>query len=89
MKSSIHIQNLKCDGCAHTITTKLKELSSISNINVNVNEHKVIFNYTNEIDAIRVKEKLKKLGYPSIEKTNSLAMKAKSFVSCASGKLSK
>jgi len=34
-----------------------------------------------------VKEKLKSLGYPSIEDTNGVITKAKSFVSCATGKL--
>lgn len=89
MKVSIIIQNLKCGGCAHTITSKLSELDFISDLNVNVDESKVSFNYTNEMDALKVKEKLKALGYPSIDETNSLTTKAKSFVSCATGKLSK
>lgn len=89
MKVSIIIQNLKCGGCAHTITSKLSELDFISDLNVNVDESKVSFNYTNEMDALKVKGKLKALGYPSIDETNSLTTKAKSFVSCATGKLSK
>ena len=36
-----------------------------------------------------LREKLKDLGYPSIDETNSLTSKAKSFVSCATGKFSK
>ena len=89
MKTAIIIQNLKCGGCAHTITTKLSELDFISDLNVDVDESKVSFNYTNEMDAIKVKEKLKALGYPSIDDANSLTTKAKSFVSCATGKISK
>jgi hypothetical protein len=38
-------------------------------------------------DALIVKEKLKTLGYPSIEDANGMLSKAKSFVSCASGKM--
>jgi hypothetical protein len=36
-----------------------------------------------------VKDKLKSLGYPSIDDENTLTSRAKSFVSCATGKLSK
>lgn len=89
MKTSILVQNLKCGGCANTITTKLSNIANISNLQVDVEESKVSFNYLNETDAFLVKEKLKNLGYPSIEDANSLSSKAKSFVSCATGKLSK
>ena len=89
MKTSISVQNLKCGGCAHTITSKLSTIENISNIDVNLEENKVSFNYLSESDAFQVKEKLRHLGYPSIEDENSLASKAKSFVSCATGKMSK
>ena len=89
MKTSIIVQNLKCGGCANTITTKLSEIENINNLTVDVEESKVSFNYINEADAFIVKDKLKTLGYPSIDDTNSLTSKAKSFVSCATGRLSK
>ncbi|WP_370225577.1 heavy-metal-associated domain-containing protein [Mesoflavibacter sp.] len=89
MKTSIIVQNLKCGGCANTISTKLSEIETISNIQVDVEESKVTFNVSNSEDAIEVKQKLKSLGYPSIEDENGLVSKAKSFVSCATGKLSK
>lgn len=89
MKTSILVQNLKCGGCAHTISTKLATIENISNLQVNVDESKVSFEYSNEEDAFKVKETLKNLGYPSIEDANSFSSKAKSFVSCATGKLSK
>lgn len=89
MKTSIIVQNLKCGGCANTISTKLSEIETISNIQVDVEESKVTFNVSNSEDAIAVKQKLKSLGYPSIEDENGLVSKAKSFVSCATGKLSK
>jgi len=89
MKTSIIVQNLKCGGCASTISAKLSEIKAISNINVDVEESKVTFDYVNSEDAIEVKQKLRSLGYPSIEDENGLVSKAKSFVSCATGKLSK
>ena len=87
MKTSIIVQNLKCGGCANTISTKLSSITNISGIHVDVDESKVSFNYQNEIDAFAVKDKLKALGYPSIEDTNTFRAKTKSFVSCATGKM--
>ncbi|WP_055443575.1 heavy-metal-associated domain-containing protein [Lacinutrix himadriensis] len=88
MKTSILVQNLKCGGCANTITTKLSEIKNILDINIDVEESKVSFKYTNEADAFAVKDKLKMLGYPSVDEDNNIISKAKSFVSCATGKLS-
>lgn len=88
-RTSIYIQNLKCGGCAHTITTKLGTLENITDLHVDTDENKVSFSYLNEADVFTVKERLKDLGYPSLEDSNSLTSKAKSFVSCATGKLSK
>ena len=89
MKASIYIQNLKCGGCAHTISTKLSEFDSISDIDVNVDDNNVSFNYDNVSDLELVKAKLKTLGYPTVDDKNDLLLKAKSYVSCASGKITK
>ena len=89
MKTSISVQNLKCGGCAHTITSKISAIENISNLEVDVEENRVSFNYLMDADVLAVKFKLKNLGYPSIEDDNSLVSKAKSFVSCATGKISK
>lgn len=89
MKTSVIVQNLKCGGCANTITNSISSIQNISEVAVDVAESKVTFTTANDEDAIKVKEKLKNLGYPSIDDTNTFTSKAKSFVSCATGKLSK
>ncbi|MBT8298702.1 MAG: heavy-metal-associated domain-containing protein [Maribacter sp.] len=89
MKATIIVQNLKCDGCARTITDRLSDLDNISEVQVFTDTSTVSFTYEDSGDALNVKDKLKDLGYPSIDSKNSLASKAKSFVSCASGKMSK
>ncbi|NNK76204.1 MAG: heavy-metal-associated domain-containing protein [Maribacter sp.] len=89
MKATIIVQNLKCDGCARTITDRLSDLDNISEVQVITDTSTVSFTYEDSGDALNVKDKLKDLGYPSIDSKNSLASKAKSFVSCASGKMSK
>lgn len=89
MKTSIIVQNLKCGGCASTITSRISDIKNISDIHIDVDESSVSFSFINDTEAIAVKDKLRALGYPSIDDDNNLVSKAKSFVSCATGKLSK
>ena len=88
MKTTLYIQNLKCGGCANTITKNISTLDAITDVSVNVEESCVSFVYTTEEKLIEVKEKLKSLGYPEDGEANSLMEKAKSYVSCAIGKMS-
>ncbi len=88
MTTIINIQNLKCGGCANTIITKLSGIEGVSNVNVNVESSSVAFNYTSDNNITAVKNKLRVIGYPIEGEKNSVVSKAKSFVSCATGKMS-
>ncbi|MGJ8684952.1 MAG: heavy-metal-associated domain-containing protein [Nonlabens sp.] len=88
MKTTIIVQNLKCGGCANTIITKIGALPNITDVTVDNKNAAVSFESVQTEDVLLVKEKLKSLGYPSIEENNNVVSKAKSFVSCATGKLS-
>lgn len=87
MESTLQIQNLKCGGCAHTIETRLNELEGISNIIVDNDAHSVSFNYNKIKELESAKTVLSTLGYPVAGASNPLTKKAKSFVSCAIGKM--
>lgn len=87
MKTTLEIQNLKCGGCAHTITAKLADVSGIKDVLVSVEMSQVSFDHNTEADLVAVKQKLKSLGYPEVDATNSVLTKAKSFISCATGKI--
>ena len=87
MTTTLYIQNLKCNGCANTITNKLSVLSNISAIKVDVERDSVTFDYEDTIALQSVKETLISNGYPEEGEKNSLGTKAKSFVSCAIGKM--
>jgi copper chaperone CopZ len=87
MKANLIVQNLKCGGCAKTISNKLLEIKAIKNVAVDVDSSKIEFDFNDENDVALVKDKLKSIGYPSMDETNSLITKAKSYVSCATGKL--
>ncbi|TWO32606.1 heavy-metal-associated domain-containing protein [Seonamhaeicola sediminis] len=89
MKTTLEIQNLKCGGCANTISTKLSELEFVDNVEINNNDNTVTFSYENEETLNIVKSLLAKLGYPEVGDKNALSTKAKSFVSCAIGRMNK
>ena len=88
MEATIYIQNLKCGGCANTIKKNVTAIENITNVKVNVEESSVTFNYETEANLAEVKNKLQSLGYPEDGEANSLGSKAKSYVSCAIGKMS-
>lgn len=88
METTIYIQNLKCGGCANTITKNVTAIENITNVKVNVEESSVTFNYESEANLVVVKNKLQSLVYPEDGEANSISSKAKSYVSCAIGKMS-
>ena len=87
MKTTIEIQNLKCGGCANTITRRLSEINDLSELTINNDNHTVSFNYEHENTLIKAKELLNNIGYPVVGDKNALTTKAKSFVSCAVGRI--
>jgi copper chaperone len=87
MKAIVHIQNLKCGGCANTISKKLNSIDDVSDVLVEVEDNSVTFEYSEAHTLDVVKKTLADIGYPEDGETNTLASKAKSYVSCAFGKI--
>ena len=87
MKTTVRIQNLKCNGCASTIKNKLSELDNINEVSVDVEKDAVTFKYDKEDTFETAKKELHKLGYPLVGEENKLQSKAKSYVSCAVGRM--
>lgn len=87
MITTVHIQNLKCSGCANTITKKLDSLDDVSEVLVELEDNSVTFKYSEEHTLHIVKKVLADLGYPEDGESNNLSAKAKSYVSCAFGKM--
>ena len=87
METKIYIENLKCGGCAATIKKGISAIDGVSEITVNVDESLVEIQMKKDVIAA-VKEKLSKMGYPEVGDKNTVLHKAKSFVSCATGKMS-
>ncbi|MDD2986479.1 heavy metal-associated domain-containing protein [Flavobacterium sp.] len=87
MNTLITVQNLKCGGCANTITKKLQTMEDVSNVNINVEDNTVFISYSKEETYAQVVSALKTMGYPEENESNTLGNKAKSYVSCAIGKM--
>jgi len=87
MSTTIQISNLKCGGCANTIKKGILSVDGINSVEVDVEFSKVIIDSDKDSVIQSVKEKLSKMGYPEVGDTNTVLHKAKSFVSCATGKM--
>ncbi len=87
MKHVIEIQNLKCQGCAKTIENNLNTIEGLVLIEVDVEKSSVILQINTENSLPLIKNKLREIGYPPVGMKNTVITKAKSFVSCATGKM--
>ena len=90
MKQTFEVINVKCGGCAHTLKTSLEQEFGEIEVNLEVEPRQITLEL--EEDAIpHLRTKLKKLGYlMSDEELSTLegfSTTAKSFVSCAVGKM--
>ncbi len=90
MKRTYQVQNIKCGGCANTLREKLAEAFGEVEVNLEVEPREI----TLEVDEEKIGElssALKKLGYPFVGEdmgfVDTASTKAKSFVSCAIGKM--
>ena len=87
MNTTIEILNLKCNGCANTVKKGLLNIEGIDKVDVDLENSKVIVPTEDDKIIKEVKEKLSKMGYPELGDANTMIHKAKSFVSCASGRM--
>ena len=85
----IEIDNLKCGGCARSIQKGLAELPGVSDVEVDRDLQLVRFKGTQDIRS-QVADKLRAMGYPekgSLHGLQAGVANAKSFVSCAIGRM--
>ncbi len=90
MKQTFEVINVKCGGCAGTLKTKLaKEFGEVE-VNLEVEPRQITLDVEeSQLPALRAK--LKSLGYPMSDEDltalEGFSTTAKSFVSCAVGKM--
>lgn len=90
MKQTFKVQNVKCGGCASTLKSKLADQFGDVEVDLEVEPREITLDVDDtQMDSLRTT--LRSLGYPmSDEKLNLFetgTTKAKSFVSCAVGKV--
>ncbi len=86
----IEVENVKCGGCERSILKGLSTISGISDVTVDREHQTVRFSGSEALRAI-VAEKLLSMGYPgkgSVHGLDAGLANAKSFVSCAIGRVS-
>jgi copper chaperone CopZ len=90
MEKTFQVNNVKCGGCAGTLTKNLKEEFGDVIVNLEVEPREITLNIADD-KVEDLKLKLRSLGYPLItdELTTfqTVSTTAKSFVSCAVGKI--
>ncbi|MGE4398182.1 MAG: heavy-metal-associated domain-containing protein [Campylobacterales bacterium] len=92
MLQTFEVLNVKCGGCANTLTKSLTKDFGEVTVDLESEPRKI----TLDIDESRLEElkiALRGLGYPlvtdELNTIDSIKASAKSFVSCAIGKMSK
>ena len=90
MKQTFKVMNVKCGGCANTLKNALKDDFGEVEVNLEVMPREITLDVSDDKMEL-LREKLKSLGYPMADEKLNLfetgTTKAKSFVSCAIGKM--
>ena len=88
MTTTLEILNLKCGGCANTIKKGILIIDGVTVVTVDLESSLVTIDTKEDSVLTKVKNKLSMIGYPEVGDSNTIIHKAKSFVSCATGKMS-
>lgn len=86
MTYEINVENIKCTGCAHSITSSLMKISGVQQVQVHIAEGIVEVQGENDLLREHLVSRLHSMGYPEPGKGNGL-IKATSYVSCMIGKV--
>ena len=90
IEMEIEVENLKCGGCARSILKGLAELPGVTNAEVDMEQQLVKYEGT-EATRPQVADKLRAMGYPergTLHGVSAGVANAKSFLSCAVGRIS-
>lgn len=88
MTTSIIIQNLKCGGCKASIVRTLQAFPEVSSVEVDLDTAEVLIESADPQGRSRYEHALTQAGYPPVGEANTTLRKAKSYVSCAVGRMS-
>ncbi|MFK7937145.1 MAG: heavy-metal-associated domain-containing protein [Saprospiraceae bacterium] len=86
MITTITVDNLHCCGCANNIENTLKKLTGVQTVEVDQETREVVVEHDLTTTRDNFLPVLAQMGYPELG-TSTILQKAKSYVSCAIGKL--
>lgn len=93
MQKNFKALNIKCGGCANTVKESLREDFGEVEVDLEQDPRVVTLEIKDEEHEKLFRKKMRSLGYPMDDEElgafTSTGLKAKSFVSCAVGKMSK
>ena len=92
MIQTFEVLNVKCSGCANTVKKALLKQFGEVEVNLDIEPRQITLDIQEQnIQSLR--DKLKSLGYPmsdeNLDTIEKITTSAKSFVSCAIGKIDK
>ena len=82
----IFVENIKCAGCMTSIKHALLKIKGVAKVEIDKDEEKISLT-GDQYQLSEVLDSLNSMGYPQ-KGDNSLFKQAKSYVSCAVGKMS-
>lgn len=90
MKRVLQVLNVKCGGCAGTLSKELLKDFGEVDVNLELEPREITLDIEDE-DLEKLKLKLRSLGYPlatdELSKFQTVSTTAKSYVSCVIGKM--
>jgi copper chaperone len=87
---NITVDNLKCGGCENTIKKTLKQIEGVEKVAIDNEKHLIEVTHQDSVSRLMLTDSLKKMGYPEMGTTeglNAVLSNAKSYISCAMGRL--
>lgn len=82
----ILVENIKCGGCMTSIKSAIMKFAGVKSVDINLEEEKITI-VGKGVKKEAILKKLTSLGYPE-KGQNTIFNQAKSYVSCAVGKMS-
>lgn len=91
MVKKFKVLNIKCGGCANSVKKALKDEFGEIEVDLEAEPRVISLEADENFDEATLRAKMKKLGYPFEDEKlgtfEEVGTKAKSFVSCAIGKM--
>jgi len=97
MHIQVSVENIKCGGCANSIRKQLQSHAEVESVDIDIALGQIDVQVSDDVNVdtldtlgTQLRSQLLKMGYPEVGSVDGLkaaGAKAKSFVSCAVGKL--